>query len=338
MIKRTLYLTAWLTGCLGSGASLAYSIDNHDALSNLAVKRFNHCAKELASQGVELTSLGSPETRAIIEGSKAEDEQAPLKRASSWHFYDPARRLGDKSILVFRDFVDEPALHERFNELEIFTRSKLQISGIGDAYIYRSVGRMLHYLQDVTVPAHVVPVFHPSPKKLGDAFDSYEISGQAFNEGLADGGATCDAMWAEVKSVNSFNDLLNKMGDHTLDVIDKETVTTKEGVQGTWSKQFWSDIPSEFCRKKAMEQMTNEEREAGKKPSLDHCFGTYGVFGNNFGNTSFCDSLVVFGWCSKTRHQVAEEVYKQFALARHRDAVEVSVKAMMLLQRMQFQQ
>ncbi len=363
-------------------AAFAYNAEPHEILSDIAVHHFNTCAttlgpssglKALEGVGKEIsdTEPDQESALALIEGSSAEDEVDWRKRVEIWHFYDPTRRLGDLSITKGRAFVRETTLHERFNELEIFTRQKMGIHGIDSAYLYRSLGRMVHYIQDVSVPAHIVPVFHPTPKYGKDKLDGYDIDwdtlyrGEIFKKETTAG--VCQNMLEEIRNTRFFNDILNSTAKETQAVIEENISDT---LQKKWSELFWSHNPSPACKVYEPRKDCTDKPEQDVSPPLkappafadiltsqekqkethegycsytfkkdQNCWGSYGKLGNTFGKADgYCDGHSSFGICFGTWYEIDDNIYQAFAQERQLAAIKATVKAIMLLQRMQTEQ
>lgn len=100
--------------------------------------------------------------KAVAQGAVAEDGLT-VERATNWHFYN-------------RDQKVMPSRWAQRNLDNIFkwrvaqlTEKAAKDKRIG--VVYRAAGRVLHYVQDMSVPAHVVPIYHGP--NLSDGFDSY---------------------------------------------------------------------------------------------------------------------------------------------------------------------
>lgn len=96
----------------------------------------------------------------VIEGSKEADTTPLTVRATNWHFYPANDRLAPikTKLLGFMPITIYPTsdhiLKRRIEEL------KKEISkGISED-VFNLVGRILHHIQDMSTPAHAVPVYH----------------------------------------------------------------------------------------------------------------------------------------------------------------------------------
>jgi len=106
------------------------------------------------------SAIADPE--AIVQGTIAEDA-VTLTRARNWHFFNPAGRLENgwvfqrSSAARLADLIK--ALQQALAE-----RASPAATGL-------LAGRILHHLQDMSVPAHAIPIYH-GPGKL-DAFERF---------------------------------------------------------------------------------------------------------------------------------------------------------------------
>ena len=159
---------------------------------------------------------------------------------------------------------------------------------------YRALGRLIGYIQEVTSPAHTVPVFTGRWWRLSmsDRFDGYRINEEAVTREIED---ACDLVTAPVER---FEDIMVDAAQDTLSAVQSQIY----GLPVTW-EVFWelADAPNEF--------------------------GEYGRAGNNFGQaTEFR--------CGEVRCVLLDRdpLYQEFALQRHVTAVIASMRAFYLLQ------
>ena len=101
------------------------------------------------AEGAETTKNSRKEQQSIAENDAGEDtylSKAPA-RIFNWHFYSPDKEEEKKYWLVNRSMVGLVRAIER----QISTSRRFDS---------RLAGGALHFIEDVTVPAHVAPVFH----------------------------------------------------------------------------------------------------------------------------------------------------------------------------------
>lgn len=135
----------------------AYAKKSHPVLTGLGVALYNQCAPELGLLPLNVTT-----GRQIEIGSGREDRWWEISRLRNYHFYDRRHERGDS---IGRGLLGLKHMHRRFRKL---TAEALLADGAV------RLGRIIHHLQDVTVPAHVVPVFHGGPLR-GDPIDGMVI-------------------------------------------------------------------------------------------------------------------------------------------------------------------
>ncbi len=135
-----------------AGESLAIDWDKHPDVTRSALTVYSDCLKTSGDQ-----DFLNPGEQEIIRFSGEEDTSPLLKRWFNWHFFDAYK--DDSSHAMGRHFSGaRKSMHHIFSEhaenlLEAITLQKPE-------RIYELTGRILHYMQDVTVPAHVAPIFH----------------------------------------------------------------------------------------------------------------------------------------------------------------------------------
>lgn len=165
---------------------------------------------------------------------------------------------------------------------------------------FTNLGRVINYLQDATTPASVVPVYTTRWWRfsVSDRFNAYPVDTDALTVAL---GEDCTAVR---RTDAGFDNLLVDTAERTIASIAEPV----PGLPVTW-EAFW-----EF------------DDDAGD-------FGRYGNAGNNFGReTRFrCD----VSERPRRRNCVLvddDPIYRQYAQARHLDAVQVTITAMARMQ------
>lgn len=159
---------------------------------------------------------------------------------------------------------------------------------------YQDLGRLVSYVQLVTAPARAVPVYAARFWRLSfsDRFDGYPVDEEALTAEVEE-----DCAFLYDRSM-SYEDVLSETAERTLAAVRGPI----DGMPAQWTA-FWT--PS---------------REPGN-------FGDYGPAGNAFGRrTEFR--------CGGERCVLLQDdpLYREFALARHRDAVRGTQAAMLLMQ------
>lgn len=140
-----------LCAVLAPTSAEAINLNHHRSVTNVALKSFQLC---LAYE--EQTDLLTAGAHKILEGAKMETISPPLTRYFNWHFHDAYRdtehAMGTNWLGVERSI---HALHQsRLEELE------RAISSTAVYDIYETTGRLLNHLQQMSVPANVAPIHH----------------------------------------------------------------------------------------------------------------------------------------------------------------------------------
>lgn len=261
--------------------ALAYRDDTLQELTFLAAKRFNRCV-----EGTEVPRLSALQVRNLVRGDLSEAGGA-WRHFTNWTFYDRGQQ--DPRRLLWSI---DTRLHERFQEVvdAVFADD----TRTADRYMH--LGEVIQYIQTVTIPADVVPIFHPRPWRWpsGDRFSQYPVDAEELS---ADLGNLCPELLA-TPADESFETLLDRTAAATMAAIRAPIAD----MNASWNV-FW------------------QEDEPGR-------FGSYGPAGNNFGKAARfpCgeDSCVLLD---------DDPIYREFALTQHRLAVLGTMRAVLVLQR-----
>lgn len=267
---------------------LAYEPEVHQKLTFHAAKWFNRCLAETTAP--PLTPL---QVRYAAKSNVALADSNMFVRMFRWNYYDRGGQQ-ERSAL----WLVNTRLHQHFNNV---TRRLEQASEPADRY--RELGRIIYYLQLVTSPSKVVPVYTGRFWRwsFSDRFDKYRLDDDALDAALAD---TCDFL---DDPALDFSSLLVESAATTLDAVRSPI----GGLPATW-QAFW------------------------KISSNPDSFGEYGPAGNSFGRKSDfpCgDSRSNRRRCVLLRR---DPIYAEFALERHVAAARSTARAMLLLQRQYF--
>ena len=267
---------------MGFAAELhSYDSDIHQQLTFLAAKQYSKCAE--TQQGLYRPS--ALDVRYLVRANVAQADAGFFSRMFRWNYYSPNPQ-DQKDVL----WVIETRFQGHY-------RSLLRQVELGDKAEDRlkAVGRVISYLQDVTSPPRVVPVFTGRWWRFSfsDRFDRFPVDADAIDERLVN---SCDRL--ELGS-EDFETLLSTTANTTISAIKEEIA----GYPVTW-EAFWS---------------------FGEK-SGD--FGEYGIAGNQFGKRSS------FRCADDERCLLLEDdpLYQEFALQRHVEAVQATMKALLIMQ------
>ncbi len=268
---------------LASAAS-AYPEDALQTLTFTAAKTFNRCV-----EGTAVPRLSALQVRNLVLGNVAEGEAGVLRRATRWGYYDRAEEEDDRRWL----WLVSTRLHDRFEDR---AEKVLLAAGLRATLRYEDLGSVLYYLQRVTIPANVVPIFHPRPWRWpsADRFTHYPIDEARLS---AAGEALCEALQATPATL-TFDALLEQTAEGTLAAL-REPIAD---MQSPWYA-FW------------------ELGEPGR-------FGRYGEAGNRFGRAASFP-------CGTDQCQLLDDdpIYATFAAAQHRRALLATMQGILLLQR-----
>ena len=126
--------------------------ENHHHVTRVSEAVYLDC---LAQMGFENSLKDGME--AIVMFSGEEDVSPVLRRIFNWHFFDAYD--GDEANAMGRHLSGaRMSLHHIFDRHAEDLADA--ISNNRKDEIYELTGRILHYIQDMNVPAHVAPIFH----------------------------------------------------------------------------------------------------------------------------------------------------------------------------------
>jgi hypothetical protein len=279
-IRQLLACSALVAGALLCDSSAAYDPELHQQFTFIAAKQFNRCL-----EGSTLPRLTPLQVRYIAKSDVAQ-AQGSWYGQFRWGYYDRSAQ-GQKKLLWLID----TRLHDRFHQLESDLSSAQEMSDR-----YSDLGYVVNYLQNMTSPAHVVPVYFTRWWRfsLSDRFDAYSIDEAAVERSL---NTDCAAL-LQLPDL-PVGEVLRDTASATLRAVQRRI----DSLPVTW-QAFWklADDPEQF--------------------------GEYGRAGNNFGRR------VEFK-CGDTKCVLLDKdpLYDAFALERHVDAVNATMRAMLWLQR-----
>lgn len=228
-----------------SSTAFAYSPGAHKAMVEASAEDYNFCVDTLKLTNRKLTHK---DISKIISGNLREDIN-PMNKLKHWHFYHPTKDLGKGFVgWGFASF------NERYKEAEVKLKKRNAL---------KALGTKSHYLQDVTNPAHVAPIYHG----LGDGFDFYDFKGN-WPEKITK--EKCQEIYANVEEFKKSNStsslsLVKRVAKATLAKMDEKILVSTATHQGfySWEEAFWS----------------TKAGPASKRAN----FGEYGFLGNTFG-------------------------------------------------------
>ncbi len=222
----TRYLAAFGLSLLfnSSTPAFAFNPDLHSSYALKAAQAFQRCP------GVKL-----PEqlAEAFATGTDAEDSNLLTlpQRATNWHFYNRDKKL---EPFWFANRSLDVIFSKRIEKL-----NTLLVEPDADPVeVYEQAGRVLHYIQDMSVPGHVVPAYHAKlPGNHADPFDEFESIEALPVFDLSD--AQCQALRDEADKADATpQGFLDAAATATLQAIEQIDAAGKPVVDGAW-QAYW---------------------------------------------------------------------------------------------------
>lgn len=262
--------------------SYAYSKSNHKHITQAAVELIQRC--ELPVQ------LSEKNIQTLVVLNLGQDRI--LNKMRLWHFPAPLKGSGSpvpqkRRAWLYGKLVTETTF-DRWakyldDQIKQQTSFEQRLPGIG---------ALLHYVQDLAIPAHAVPIFHPTRISNADRLDSWkklQPSGQTL---LPATEKICETI--STGNVDDVIEFLSAARMITLKSLSKPLGSDCQGAICRWSR-YWSTAVG------------------------DNGFANYG-----------CDDKDIFGKsgfkCEGKKYRVNPEAYKRFAADRFQDAVIASAQ------------
>lgn len=214
--------------CLGH----AISKDKHPFVTHNAISVYQSCLQELELD--DSLKLGANN---IAEATKEEDESPLFERYFNWHFHD---KYNEKEHVMGRSLTGaNKSLHKVYNSRINSLMDAIQVKNQDIEKIYKYTGSVIHYVQDMTVPAHVAPIYHYDfIIDRSDYFDEMpEWKGSANFLTLAQ----CKKLSNNNQNIKlALNTILNNTAKNTRNRI-KQIITTSSNheLKGKTWEEFW---------------------------------------------------------------------------------------------------
>jgi hypothetical protein len=177
----------------------AFSVENHDKITDAAVNLLTTCnvtgAQAIAARVATLKKC-----------DRAQD--ALYRKVVLWHFYGRGQPL--RGTFLEGDWFSAENSFDRYYQ----TVADGLKTAAGKRDAVGDVGALVHYVQDVCVPAHVIPIFHPSPLWSGDSFDDFAFM-------TPNPSSMCSDL--KVAANDTFSSLLESTADATSKTIQVST-------------------------------------------------------------------------------------------------------------------
>ena len=236
-----------------SKSSLAFHLGDHTDITRRALKEFEKCYPQVFQK---------EEPFFLLTSDLEEDLNVVRKDLLFSHYFNP-----DKVLPMFRK--DSLA-----RILDLSADLKNDHNSI---LLYMHLGHALHHLQDMAVPAHVVPITHG----FNDTFETYNLKNKDTELGLS-----CHDLEKLAQQIPSLPELLVAAARKTLTEIDTLSVPITR-LDSTGTTNF------------AVPGRTFWQRVAGND------FGHYGSLGAHFGETEIL-------FAGNIKIKVSENFYQTF--------------------------
>ena len=258
----------------------AYDGSVHQFMTFLAAKQFNRCV-----EGSDIPALTPLQVRYIAKANTGLADRSVFARMFNWRYYDRDDQ-SEQSLM----WIVDTRFHDHFDELS----GRLTV--VDDPVdAYQDLGRAISYIQLVSSPPRVVPVYVARFWRFSfsDRFDGYPLDQEALVTAIEG-----DCSFLETPP-ESYAEVLAAVAERTMDAL----VEPMSGLPTDWTA-FW------------------------RPNSNADGFGDYGPAGNSFGRRT------EFRCAGGERCVLLKDdpLYAEFALARHADAVRGTQAAMLLMQ------
>lgn len=209
---------------------LAFSPDHHRDISAQAASAYLACT----------TGLGKPSPVALdtllefAKGARNEDATQPLTRITHWH-YHRNDAMTARGWLGLADANLDAIFARRIREMTKIAKSRCTLPAL-----YEAAGHTAHFIQDMRVPGHAIPIHH-GPFIADEALDHYSPE-----RPLRIAIKCADAADAAGKVLDrdALRTLLENAVRETSDAI-RRPVQSPPGTalpkRCTWEKLFWCD-------------------------------------------------------------------------------------------------
>jgi len=229
-----------LTGFLYCGTAFAYLPETgHQPLSTIAVKYFNECIN--LNPNWQLKVISANNAGDIIQHNHNEDRavsRMPI-RLINWHFFNEG--LQSRRLAAFN------ILDKSMTRLVRHIGKNVVKGGLSQKELNKQTGRMLHFVEDSTVPAHATPVWHGPG--VSDPFDSIPVSNSVDDLVKTEINTICDSADNRFKKHEIKGEKLTRQeaellqiiadtSNQTLNLIKETACISNKGKVSSW-EVFW---------------------------------------------------------------------------------------------------
>lgn len=138
---------------------------SHERITEYAVNEYIDAGR-LLSEYFEKEKF----RKAVLSGAHDEDDITP-SRALNWHFYPANTTIANEERDILKLITLRPTSEWITAKRQRKLTSQLE-EGLSPS-TFRTFGEILHHIQDMSTPSHVVPVYHDH--KLTDPFESFLV-------------------------------------------------------------------------------------------------------------------------------------------------------------------
>jgi hypothetical protein len=279
-------------GLLTAGPARGFSLDTHATLTRKAIDQLVACGDHFADSAQLKPRIAALQAAPDLMIQCNEDQDRVVRKAAVWHFLPaPGKPALDPDKQLVPVCPLEPSLRPWFTALAEVSDQAAGVNAATEAYAL--LGAMLHYLQDMAVPSHVIPVFHPTRWVSSDAFDDYPVVEPAARPdcqrlGLASAGDLPEQLLS----------LLESTAASTRAAVAQRP--TSGGAPSGWDRFWRPEIAADG-------------------------FARYGCVGNKFGQGRLS--------CDGQASAVEAATYQQLAAQLQTAAISASARAMMIFLR-----
>lgn len=227
----------------------------HKTLTAIAIKR---CGDKLSEA---MQYFDNEILRGVVD-----EDAITSERMLNWHFYRSNEKIASKCYIVCKP-TSEDIFAKRIKEMKKYKKD--------DKRRYNNLGRILHHIQDMSTPSHVIPVFHGG--NIRDYFEEF-MSKQTNTD-------TLEEKVVLGNSQKNFTTLYEDAAKETLEYVENTTfelkpVETNGHKQTLFLNEFWQNC------------------EQNENPKLKG-FGSYGPLHSCFLSTATdfcnCPSKIAYG-------------------------------------------
>jgi len=200
---------------------------NHKRITEISL---NFCKDKINAKILEYKNE-------IIQGSADEDETQLLSRALNWHFYRQENSPTPKKVKFIFYPTSENIFQKRIKQFQSEKDLKKK---------YNILGRIIHHIQDMTTPAHILPIYHGPglPFYWNKIFiDDYFENFLAKNNNLIE---VPEINLENLEKFESFWDAYHKTAETTLSEILKINLPSEKRPYSKfwkhWTEEEWDEV------------------------------------------------------------------------------------------------